>query len=327
MNEKHLSAKEFTDRIGGKKVLVIGDVMVDQYLTGSTNRISPEAPVPILLHNHTTLLPGGAANVALNLSGLGAKVWIASVVGRDEMGEKLVQLLSENDIHTDLILASEHRMTTCKTRVMAGKQHLLRVDRERIEPIQEFLLRRLLKMLNNILEQHRFDVVIMQDYNKGILSEESIAAFLDTFNSWSIPVAVDPKYDNFYLYRKVALFKPNLAEIRASLPFPLEIEKDSLDRAADHLRSKLQCDMIMITLSDQGIYLNSRVESIWLPTQKRLIADVCGAGDTVISAAALALAEKLSMMDIAYWSGYCGTLVCQYPGVKPVSRSMILEQK
>lgn len=327
MSKAYLSAGEFTNRIDGKKVLVIGDVMIDQYLTGSVSRISPEAPVPILNHEHTSLLPGGAANVALNLAGLGAQVWVASVVGRDDMGRKLMELLQEKGIHTDLLLESDERMTTCKTRVMAGKQHLIRVDRERKEPIQDLLLQRLLEILAKVMEQDRFDVVIMQDYNKGILSAASIPAFLDVFAEWSIPVAVDPKYENFYEYRKVALFKPNFAELKASLPFDVRIEAESLKRAADHLRTRLQCDIVMITLSDQGIFVSDRSEALLLPIQKRLIADVCGAGDTVISVAALALSGQLPLSDIAYWSGYCGTMVCQYPGVMPVSKMMILGEE
>ena len=321
----NVQASLLLERIKGKKVLVVGDVMIDQYLTGTVNRISPEAPVPILMHQNTRHLPGGAANVALNLSGMGAEVWLASAIGNDDMGKKLTELLLNNNIHTDLLLESELRMTTCKTRVMAGKQHLLRVDQERRDAIDDDLLRNLIQKITAILGHYKIDIVVMQDYNKGVLSTNSIRQLLELFNQWNIPVTVDPKFENFFTYRNVTLFKPNLAELRASLPFSVEPNLTSLKKASAYLRSKLDCDIIVITLSDKGIYIDRQDEHLLLPTQERLIADVCGAGDTVISVASLAVAEKFDLHTIAYWASYCGTLVCQYPGVMPISRDMLME--
>lgn len=318
--------QQFLEQIQDKKVLVIGDVMIDQYLSGSVNRISPEAPVPILMHQETSHLPGGAANVALNLAGLGSEVWVASVIGADDMGGKLIELLNQKLINTDLLLASSDRMTTCKTRIMAGKQHLLRVDRERREAIQPALLETLANSIKNLLKVVPIDIAILQDYNKGVLSGASIKIFLDLLHDQNIPVAVDPKYDHFYDYREVALFKPNLAELRATLPFSVEVSQPSLMDAANYLRSKLGCKTIMITLSDKGIFIDNGSEQHLLPAQKKLIADVCGAGDTVISIASLAIASGLDPYATARWSGLCGTLVCQYPGVMPISKAMLLAE-
>jgi len=317
-------AEIFLDHIKGQKVLVVGDVMIDQYLEGSVSGISPEASVPILMHDHTQHLPGGAANVALNLAALSSEVWLASVVGQDDMGNKLIQLLNEKRINTKLLLSSDERLTTCKTRVMAGKQHLLRVDKERAEALKDHLLKAFISNISTVLNALKFDLVIMQDYNKGVLSSESIRALLSLFAEYRIPVAVDPKFENFFEYEKVDLFKPNLAELRASTPFEVKIDESSLAKAADYLREKLGCKTIMITLSDKGIYINRKGQSHLLPAQKRIIADVCGAGDTVISVASLALSQNLDIHTIAFWAGYCGTVVCQYPGVVPVSSEMIL---
>jgi rfaE bifunctional protein kinase chain/domain len=317
--------EEFLERIQHKKVLVIGDVMIDQYLRGSVSRISPEAPVPILMHQDTSLLPGGAANVALNLAGLGSEVWIASAIGDDEMGKKLIELLNGKHINTELLLASAHRMTTCKTRIMAGNQHLLRVDQERRDAIQPELLEGLVRSIKKLLDTVPIDIAILQDYNKGVLSGAGIKKFMKLLNEHHIPIAVDPKFEHFYEYQGVALFKPNLAELRAKLPFSVEINRESLKEAATYLRSKLDCRYIMITLSDKGIFIDNGSEHHLLPAEERLIADVCGAGDTVISVASLCLSADLDTHTIAHWSGLSGTLVCQYPGVMPVSREMLLE--
>lgn len=322
---KNTDVIEVLDQIKGQRVLVIGDVMIDQYLNGSVSRISPEAPVPILMHDQTILLPGGAANVAVNLAGLDTEVWLASVIGEDEMGTKLIGLLRDQQIRTDLVHKSSQRMTTCKTRIMAGKQHLLRVDQERREEIQEDILDILLQDIEKTISTVRFDMVILQDYNKGILSQNSIGQFLSLFARHEIAVAVDPKYDNFFAYMGVEIFKPNLSELRASLPFSVEINSDSLAKAAEYIRGKLNCKTILITLSDKGIYIDRGQERALLPAPEKLIADVCGAGDTVISVASLASSANLDLRDIAFWASYCGTLVCQYPGVKPISRKILLE--
>jgi rfaE bifunctional protein kinase chain/domain len=303
---------------------VIGDVMVDQYISGAVHRISPEAPVPVLLHQDTIHLPGGAANVALNLAGMDNEVWLASVIGTDSMGNILKGLLAEKNIHMELILADEHRMTTCKTRVMAGKQHLLRMDQEITEDLSPQTLGNLLANINTLLEAVEIDIVVLQDYNKGVLNTASIQQILQLMQKHQIPVAVDPKFQNFYTYQGVTIFKPNLTELKANVPFEVEITESGLTKAAAHLRAKLGCHLVLITLSDRGIFIDDGIHHLLIPAERRLITDVCGAGDTVISVASIAYAGGLQLTDIAYWAGRCGTIVCQYPGVVPISREMVL---
>lgn len=315
--------ESFLDAVRNRKILVIGDVMLDQYLKGTADRISPEAPVPVLMHQSTEYMPGGAANVALNLKGLGAEVWLASVMGTDTMGGKLQALLHDAGIHTDTMVRVEERPTTCKTRVMSGNQHLLRVDREIKSSVAMEIMEMIAGRVQHLIKAHEIDLVIFQDYNKGLLHRDSISLLAGLLRDPKIPVAVDPKFENYFEYRDVTIFKPNLLELRHSVPFDVDIHKDSLDRAAGFLREKLQCDMIIITLSEHGIYGNSSSESVLLPAQKMLITDVCGAGDTVISVASLAYLAGLDLHSIAYWAGLCGTLVCQFPGVRPISAEMM----
>ncbi len=318
-----LPTPQFLNLTRSKRVLVIGDVMIDQYLSGSVSRISPEAPVPILLHQETTFRPGGAANVALNLAGLDNEVWLASAIGTDEMGNLLKEMLKSNNINIDLLLADVRQMTTSKTRIMAGKQHLLRVDREKKENIPSDLLVHLLEMTERLLQEKKPDIAVLQDYNKGLLTTESISGILGLLQKYQVPVAVDPKFENFYAYQGVTIFKPNLAELRANVPFKVEINESSLLEAATYLRSRLNCQIVLITLSERGVFIDDGDTHVLIPAEKRLIADVCGAGDTVISVASVAYVAGMRLQDIAYWSSYCGTLVCQYPGVKPITREML----
>ncbi len=308
----------------GKKVLVIGDVMLDKYLSGDVNRISPEAPVPVLDYSETRRSLGGAANVALNLQSLQAKVFLAAVVGDDEAGSTLCGLLQRHAIDASCVIRDRDRITTTKTRVMAGDQHLLRVDREVKKPLTSLELTGLLDDVEELVGREDINLVIFQDYNKGMLSGEVISSLTDLFRRKQVKICVDPKFDNFLTYKNVDIFKPNLLELRASVPFDVKPIKTDLRRAAKFLRDTIGCQIVLITLSDRGIYINSPSEDHLLPVSKRSIVDVCGAGDTVISMAALAYLTGQSIQKIAYWSGLAGTLTCQYPGVTPITREMLL---
>jgi D-glycero-beta-D-manno-heptose-7-phosphate kinase len=178
-------------------------------------------------------------------------------------------------------------------------------------------------MIERLLEEKIPDIAVLQDYNKGILTAESIPAILELLQKYQVPVAVDPKFENFYAYQGVTIFKPNLTELRVNVPFKIQINESSLLEAAAYLRSRLHCQLVLITLSERGVFIDDGNNHSLIPAEKRLIADVCGAGDTVISVASLAYVAGLQLKDIAYWSSYCGTLVCQYPGVKPITREML----
>lgn len=308
-----ITLDKFLENTRDKKVLVMGDVMIDQYLSGKVSRISPEAPVPVLDHQQTQHTPGGAANVALNIMGLASDVWVWSAIGKDPMGEKIKDLLKAQGVQTDMLFAFDERMTTCKTRIMAGNQHLLRVDQERREALASNHLDLMLEKLDKFLQTEDIDVAIMQDYNKGIFTESSIPKLLSLLATHQIDMVVDPKIDNFYAYKKATIFKPNLAELRASVPFEVTVDPSSLQKAAAFIRSKTNCNIVMITLSDKGIFIDDGLNHHLLAAPKKLITDVCGAGDTVVSVAALAYTAGLDLENIAHWSAHCGTTVCQFP--------------
>ena len=320
-----LAIEQFLASTSGKKVLVLGDVMLDQYLSGKVNRISPEAPVPVLDHDQTQHTPGGAANVALNVVGLENEVWIWSAVGKDRMGERLKDLLTAQGVQTDQLWDFQERMTTCKTRIMSGNQHLLRVDQEHRQALAQAHLDEMLTGLEKVLANEAIDIAILQDYNKGILTESSISAILPLLELYQIPFVVDPKFDNFYAYTGATIFKPNFVELKASMPFEVNLEPTSLSNASQHVRARTGCEIVMVTLSDKGVFIDDSQQHQIIPAQKRLITDVCGAGDTVVSVAALAYAGGLDLQNIGHWSALCGTLVCQFPGVRPISQDLVID--
>lgn len=309
-----------------QNILIVGDVMIDRYLTGSVDRISPEAPVPVVRLTGQEDRLGGAANVALNLKALGATPYLCSVVGNDDNGASLQGLLPGVQLSERGLIRSEERRTTVKSRVISGNQHLLRVDAEDTHPLsareQEDLLHRVVE----ILEQKDIHAILFQDYNKGVLSYPVIRAVILEAIKRDIPTAVDPKFDNFWSYKHVTLFKPNLKEIRAQIPFGIQPTLEDLNKAADHLRSKLGNPYTLVTLSERGVYLNNRGEGQTLPTHPRSITDVCGAGDTVFAVAGLGLSLGLPLDEIARLSNLAGGQVCERVGVVPVDRQQ-LEQE
>ncbi len=309
-----------------QNILVIGDVMIDRYLSGKVDRISPEAPVPVVqLHQQEDRL-GGAANVALNLRALGATPYLCSVVGQDENGQKLRALLPAFQLTDKALLSSEDRRTTVKSRVIAGNQHLLRVDREDTHVLTAEEQERLLHLVTEVLDNRDIHAILFQDYNKGVLSYPVIRAVMLEAIKRDIPTAVDPKFDNFWSYKHVTLFKPNLREIQAQMPFAVAPTLSDLNRAANHLRSKLGNMYSLVTLSEKGIYLNDKGVGQTLPTHPRSITDVCGAGDTVFAVAGLGLSMSMPLAEIARLSNLAGGQVCEKVGVVPVDKKQ-LEQE
>ena len=293
--------------------------MIDRYIYGTVTRISPEAPVPIVLKQRTEEHPGGAANVALNLRALGAEVHLVSVVGTDDAGD-LVRLLSSNGIGHQSLVLDKDRPTTIKTRIMAGKQQLLRIDSETNSPISEDIEAALLAKIAK-LAQKGCDAIILQDYNKGVLTENIIGGTMDLARQLGCLTAVDPKFDNFFSYTGATLFKPNLKETRDALKINIMPNEHDLAKVSSQLRDKIRCQNVMITLSELGIFYDDDIQNGILPTQARHIADVSGAGDTVISVATLALAAGLQMRDVAHIANMAASLVCKSPGVVAVDRA------
>jgi rfaE bifunctional protein kinase chain/domain len=298
--------------------------MLDRYLTGSVSRISPEAPVPVVLHHATEDRLGGAANVALNVLALGGVPVLCSVVGRDEDGEAFQRILPTNGITAEGIMASPSRLTTVKTRVLGNNQQMLRIDREDAHDLTDEETQFFLQKVLRLLAERPIRVIIFQDYNKGVLTQEVIRTVIGEAKKRSILTVVDPKKANFFAFQGVDLFKPNLKEIRDSAPFPVRPEPASLQQASDFLRERLQNRITMITLSEKGLFLDGGTsEGKIFPTVPRNVADVSGAGDTVISVAALGLAAGLDWAMIAALSNLAGGQVCEFPGVVPVSRDIL----
>ena len=303
-------------------VLVIGDVMIDRYLTGHVDRISPEAPVPIVALDHRDNRLGGAANVALNIKALGATPYLCSVIGDDDNADAFLHLMPHHELPVQGILRSPRRTTTVKTRVMAGGQQLLRVDQEITRDLEEADARALLDQVRKLLDSCSIDVILFQDYNKGNLSGPVIREVIREAVKRDIPTAVDPKFNNFWTYRQVTLFKPNLKEIRAQLP-GVQVERSALRRAAEQIRKKIDNRYTLITLGEQGLYYDHDGAYEILPTQPRPIADVCGAGDTVISTVALGLALGLDLHETALLANLAGGQVCERIGVVPVDKAQL----
>lgn len=299
-------------------VLVIGDVMIDRYLTGSVDRISPEAPVPVVRMRDSQNRLGGAANVALNIKALGGTPYLCSVIGRDPNASIFLELLPQNDLTAEGILRDEERMTTVKTRVIAQNQQLLRVDQEDTHDLSEAMTERLLATIKNLLDTRPIHVILFQDYNKGVLTPPLIEAVIREARVRGIPTAVDPKFHNFWAFRSVTLFKPNLKEIQSQLDFPVAADLPVLRRAAEAVRQRLDNTYTLITLSDKGLFIDRLGEGRLIPTHPRSIADVCGAGDTVVSTAALALALGLDAEEIGVMANLAGGQVCERVGVVPV---------
>ncbi|HKK78000.1 MAG TPA: PfkB family carbohydrate kinase, partial [Phaeodactylibacter sp.] len=222
-----------------QNILVVGDVMIDRYLEGQVDRISPEAPVPVVRMQQQSSRLGGAANVALNLKALGATPYLCSVTGQDEAGTELMSLLPNHQLSTKGLYTSQERCTTVKTRIIAGAQQMLRVDREDTQELSAKENEALLKRIVELLETKSIHAILFQDYNKGVLSYHLIREVILEAIKRDIPTAVDPKFDNFWAYKRVSLFKPNLKEIKAQLPFKIDGELETLNRASEYIRGKL----------------------------------------------------------------------------------------
>lgn len=301
--------------------------MIDRYLTGTVNRISPEAPVPVVLHQSTEDRLGGAANVALNVQALGGVPLLCSVVGDDDDGRLLTrQILPDAGMTGEGILLSAARRTTLKTRVLGNHQQMLRIDREDTHDVSAQEAAFLLEKFTQLLDSYPVKAVILQDYNKGVLSHAVINSVISLSKARGIFTAVDPKKANFFAYQNVDLFKPNLKEVRESAPFPVSANLESLENAADYLQEKLHNQYTMLTLSEKGLYLKSNTLGKLYPTTPRNIADVSGAGDTVISIATMGLAAGMNLATVAMLSNLAGGQVCEKVGVVPVNLGQLQEE-
>ena len=301
-----------------QSILVIGDVMLDKFMWGNASRISPEAPVPIISVNKISHSPGGAANVALNLSKLSANVQILGIVGDDNEGTILEDTLLKNGVKTQFITDAKISTTT-KTRIIAHGQQVVRTDYEDIRDVNSDQIKIIKDILDKIISE--IDAIIIQDYNKGLLVKDSIKTILEISSEKNIPVYVDPKKDNFFAYNKIRLFKPNLFEFESAINFK-EQDKSFEDLGKD-LRKKINAEILMVTRSEEGVTLFTDKNVQTISTKARKVHDVSGAGDTAISAFVLADLCGANIEESAMISNYAAGRVCEEVGVVPISLEMI----
>ena len=301
----------FTD----KNILIIGDSMIDAYMWGSVNRMSPEAPVPVVeISKHENRL-GGAANVAMNIKSLGARPILCSIIGDDIRGKELINLMKEENLCIDAIYTSNNRKTTIKTRIISEGKHQLRVDEEETNPILIQEEENILKIAQSHISS-KIDAIILQDYNKGLLTKRIIKEIISIAKSKNIYVIVDPKKDNFLEYIGCDMFKPNLKEIKEGMKINFdEDNQEELKNVTDSLRNILKSRNILLTLSSKGLCINSDKGFIHSPSYGGHVIDVSGAGDTVISVASLLLSSNVDFKDISKISSIAGGIVCQKVGV------------
>lgn len=310
----------------GLKVLIVGDVMLDSYVWGKVSGISPEAPVPVLKHGTSENRLGGAANVALNIHSLGAVPIMCSVIGEDDNGKVFKTLVRKSGLSEAGLVESAHRTTTNKTRIFAGHQQLLRMDREvdsYIDNSQEELL---WKKIQSLTEGNEIAAIVFQDYDKGVITPGLIEKIIALGKERRIPTLVDPKKRNFSRYRNATLFKPNFKELCEGMY--LEIDKtdyDAVHEAAQKLQEQAGFEMVMITLSEHGMMISRGKDYKVIPTQARDVADVSGAGDTVIATASLCLALGMDAYDMAVLANLAAGLVCERVGVVPIEKEWLTE--
>ena len=306
-------------------VLIVGDVMIDSYLWGKSTRISPEAPVPIVNVVKREKRLGGAANVALNVQAMGATPLLCSVVGDDKDGGDFLRLLAEKGLSAEGIVQSPERVTTIKHRIIAGAQQLLRVDAEIETEVTDYDNRRLQERYLKLLE--RADVVIFEDYDKGVFTEANIGHFIQLANERNIPSVVDPKKKNFLSYVGCTLFKPNLKELKEGLKVEFADENlHAFEQAVAELQKRLQTEQVLVTLSERGVFIADGEEKTYIKAHRRSISDVSGAGDTVISIASLCMALRTSVPFLAGLSNLGGGLVCEQVGVVPIDKQRLLQE-
>lgn len=313
-------------KIQSLKCLIIGDVMVDAYLWGTVNRISPEAPVPVFEVSKRENRLGGAANVALNIQSLGATPILCGAIGNDVKGAVFQELMIGQKLSTEALLIDEKRVTTCKTRIMSASHHMLRVDEEELATVSSSIQDLLLEKIN-VQIQKGIDVIVLEDYDKGLLSPKLIEKIVELANASNIPTCVDPKKNNFSAYNGVSLFKPNFKEFTEGLK--QDLKKDDfkgIGKLADQFMEEHQITSMLITLSEFGMLLKTKTASIHIKALLRNIADVSGAGDTVISTAALALAVGVSNQELIQLANLSGGIVCEEVGVVPIEKDKLKKE-
>ncbi len=298
--------------------------MIDAYLWGKVERISPEAPVPIVHIQKKENRLGGAANVALNINSLGAKAIMCSVVGDGSKGDIFRKTAKDLGFSTEGIIDSTERMTTVKTRVISSGHHIVRIDDEITWPLSATDERNLLDCIDQILSKQKVDAIVFEDYDKGVLTEKVIAQVIEKAKSLNIPVSVDPKLKNFKNYIGCSLFKPNFKELKEGMKVEFSADNTTaIEQSLVNLRNELKAEGVIVTRSEHGVTSFDGENFSTHSAHKREIVDVSGAGDTVIAVATLALASNWNLSDIAEIANLAGGLVCEKVGVVPIDKELL----
>ena len=315
------------EKFSKMRAIVIGDAMVDTYMWGKVNRISPEAPVPIISVSKRENRLGGAANVSLNLQALGATPILFSVIGNDENGNIFKNLIEKKELSSEGIFIDKHRKTTIKNRIISDGRHIARIDEETTDNIKPDIESILIAAIRKIIINNSVDVIIFVDYDKGVITK----TFFETINKLAqekgIPVAVDPKKRNFLNFKNVSLFKPNFKEFVEGIGLEiLKTDLESLKREANKFKKSQQIKLIFITLSELGVFISNGKQKQHFPATVKYITDVSGAGDTVISVASLAMTAGLNQETMALMSNLAGGLVCEKTGVVPINKEQLISE-
>jgi rfaE bifunctional protein kinase chain/domain len=309
------------------KIGVIGDVMLDAYMWGHVDRISPEAPVPIVALDKKENRLGGAANVALNARSLGAQVFMLTVLGQDDAAQEMLSLLDQHQISVNYIVKDTNRVTTTKTRIISRNQQMLRLDDEITDDLHKELENLFLQKVESFITKEKPQVLIFEDYNKGVLTSKVISAVIEICKAHDVVMTVDPKKKNFFSYQGVHIFKPNLKEVKEALLTSLDvIDQDHLQRIHTSLKDKLSHQVSFITLSEKGVFYHDLQQSAIIPTHVRSIADVSGAGDTVIATASLVYALTRDAALMAKIANIAGGLVCEEVGTVSINKDRLLQE-
>ena len=319
------SVSELINGFSRLKVLIIGDLMIDSYTWGRVSRISPEAPVPVVNVVRRESRLGGAGNVVLNIASLGATAVICSVIGDDAPGRELQKIILDSNLSTEGLIVEPGRMTTVKERIIAGSQQVVRVDSETESSISSSSQKALLAHIKDSISD--VDVIIFEDYDKGVLNDSLIQAVISMAKENNIPTVVDPKRKNFFAYKGATLFKPNLHELRDGLGLmPTDFDADHLADTVRKFKVSQEFTGVFVTLSERGVYIDFENDQQLIPAHIRQISDVSGAGDTVISIAACVLALGGSTEQIASLANLGGGLVCESLGVVPINLVLLRKE-
>jgi D-glycero-beta-D-manno-heptose-7-phosphate kinase len=323
MNKENV--REILDNAKDKKIFIIGDVMLDKYILGEVTRVSPEAPVQVFEILNSQYKLGGAANVSHNIKSLGAYPLLIGVIGSDEDSKVFKEVMSQNDQDTSGLISENSRPTTAKTRVIADSHHLLRIDSESKDDITKETEDKIMEVLSN--NAGDIDIIILQDYNKGVLTQNLIKSITEFARGKDIKILVDPKFYNFFEYKHAYVFKPNKKEFEQAIGKKISNENDLL-KYSEELMDKLNCRYLVLTLGEQGMMLvekeNDKISIERISTKARSVADVSGAGDTVISTIAVCLAGGASIVDAVTIANNAAGIVVEEVGIVPIEKEKLI---